>query len=90
MTVDTASSDVGELCRQQHAPAYEETREDEVTNLMEIARKLCLVQDPEQEPFRSKYKAREALTKARQTLVSLRSEDGGGLGVSRAFGKVVA
>ncbi len=90
MALDTASSDDGELSRQQHAPAYEETREDEVKNLMEMARKLCLVEDPEQEPYRSKYKAREALTKARHTLVGLLSEDGGHVGVSRSSSQVVA
>lgn len=73
----------GELPRSNHAPAFEEKRDDEVASLMEISRKLCLVQDPDEEPFRSKYKAREALTKARQSLVDLSREDGGGSGVSR-------
>ena len=67
MTVE-ASHD-RELPRRGHAPAFEEKREDEVASLMEISRKLCMVQDPDEEPFRSKYKAREALLKARQSLV---------------------
>lgn len=72
-----------ELPRSSHAPAFEEKREDEVASLMEISRKLCLVQDPVEEPFRSKYKAREALMKARQIIIDLTREGGGGVDVSR-------
>lgn len=70
------------LSRRQHAPAFEDAREseDEVKTLMEISRKLCLVEDPPSEPFRSKYKAREALLKARQSLVGLLGQQDGGAG----------
>ncbi|CAN0443235.1 unnamed protein product, partial [Ectocarpus sp. 12 AP-2014] len=70
------------LSRHQHAPAFEDTREsdDEVKTLMEISRKLCLVEDPPAEPFRSKYKAREALQKARQSLVGQLGQQDGGAG----------
>lgn len=85
--MQVAFSDDGEPSRRDHAPAFEENREEnEVASLMEISRKLCLVEDPDEEPFRSKYKAREALKKARQILVILHSESGGGgggAGVSR-------
>lgn len=85
--MDAAVPDDGESSRRDHAPAFEEKREDEVASLMEISRKLCLVEDPDEEPFRSKYRAREALKKARQSLLDgLLREDsgGGGAGVSRA------
>lgn len=39
----------------------------EVARAMEIASDLCLVEDPPEEPFRSKYKARDVLTKAKQS-----------------------
>lgn len=79
--MDAAASGDGELSRRDHAPAFEENREEaEVASLMEISRKLCLVEDPDEEPFRSKYKAREALKKARQILVTLQRGDGGGGG----------
>ncbi|CBJ28687.1 conserved unknown protein [Ectocarpus siliculosus] len=74
---------VGDMLPQcQHAPAFEDTREseDEVKTLMEISRKLCLVEDPPAEPFRSKYKAREALQKARQNLVGQLGQQHGGAG----------
>lgn len=80
MTMDALGD--GELPRRDHAPAFEEKREDEVASLMEISRKLCLVQDPDEEPFRSKYKAREALLKAKQSLVNLTRDGGGGEEVS--------
>lgn len=50
----------------RHAPAFEFT--DEVARAMQIASELCLVEDPPEEPFRSKYKAREILLKAKQGL----------------------
>ncbi|CAM9645005.1 unnamed protein product, partial [Ectocarpus sp. 8 AP-2014] len=70
------------LSQRRHAPAFEDTREseDEVKTLMEISRKLCLVEDPPAEPFRSKYKAREALQKARQNLVGQLGQQDGGAG----------
>ncbi|CAM9425840.1 unnamed protein product [Pylaiella littoralis] len=85
--MDAAATDDGVPLRRDHAPAFEENREDEVANLIEISRKLCLVEDPDEEPFRSKYKAREALKKARQILVILHREgsgDGRGVGVTAA------
>ncbi|CAM9942424.1 unnamed protein product, partial [Ectocarpus sp. 4 AP-2014] len=89
-SVDDVSS------RRQHAPAFEDTRgsEDEVKTLMEISRKLCLVEDPPAEPFRSKYKAREALQKARQILVGQPGQQDGGAGgaeevTSAALARVV-
>lgn len=81
MNVDAPND--GELPRSGHAPAFEQKREDEVASLMEISRKLCLVQDPDEEPFRSKYKARVALLKARQSLVDLPRESSGGEEVGR-------
>lgn len=79
-----AAFDSERMPQSRHAPAFEEMhgKEDEVATLMEVSRKLCLVEDPPSEPFRSKYKAREALTKARQLLVGVvednRGGDGGG------------
>ncbi|CAM9495753.1 unnamed protein product [Scytosiphon promiscuus] len=66
--METATFDDESTSQRRHAPAFEKThvKEDEVATLMQISRKLCLVEDPSTEPFRSKYKAREALTKARQ------------------------
>lgn len=76
------------LSRRQHAPAFEDSREneDDVKTLMEISRKLCLVEDPPNEPFRSKYKAREALLKARQSLVGLIGHQDGGAGGAEEVG----
>lgn len=77
------------LSQRRHAPAFEDTREseDEVKTLMEISRKLCLVEDPPAEPFRSKYKAREALQKARQSLVGqLGQQDGDAVGAEEVSG----
>lgn len=58
---------MGALDGSGHAPAFEE--KDEIARAVELASKLCLVEDPPSEPFRSKYKAREALRIARQRLL---------------------
>lgn len=49
----------------QHAPALD--AKGEVARAMEMAADLCLIEDPPEEPFRSKYKARDLLIKAKQS-----------------------
>lgn len=92
--MNAAALDGESMSGSRHAPAYEETHglEDEIATLMEISRKLCLVEDPPSEPFRSKYKAREALTKARQLAVDtvesgLGGDEGGDAEVGRERGR---
>lgn len=60
--------------QQRHAPAFEGM--DEVEEAMRLASELCLIEDPPEEPFRSKYKARDALKKARRSLTETGSEGG--------------
>lgn len=50
---------------QRHAPAF--NPKSEVARAIEIASDLCLIEDPPEEPFRSKYKARDVLIKAKQS-----------------------
>lgn len=50
------------------APAFEP--KDEIAKALEVASELCAVEDPQSEPFRSKYKAREVLRKVRQKLAA--------------------
>lgn len=51
-----------------NAPAFEP--KDEIAKSLEVASELCAVEDPQSEPFRSKYKAREVLRKVRQKLAT--------------------
>lgn len=50
---------------EQHASTLD--LKGEIARVMEIASDLCLVEDPPEEPFRSKYKARDVLIKAKQS-----------------------
>lgn len=48
------------------APSFEP--KDEIAEALEIASELCRLEDPVAEPYRSKYKARETLERAKRSL----------------------